>query len=1044
MKDYIKKLAGGEFEYRIPVLEIPGELTGDVVEDSKGMGSLDIRADGNITGTSYSQNTRFKTGGSFSGKDIKLNYTVDAGGMRSGERIEGELVIVSSAGEKRIPYSFDVIKKAVYAGNIKVEDLRSFTVLAMRDPQEALKIFEAPEFRAVVLRDNAILNALYDRLMPSEDAGTAMDSFLESSGALEDRRDELITDGQGTGKDGYGESAGNAYPDGNRSAVGLQTDAKTALRAAKGSTSPFNRLWKRIKAELFRGYLDFRMKKISLEDWCRKALLRVNDENFLMLYKKTEEEARSYLELQVATAMLLSFAGDTKEAHKVLNACGSELMEDKKRNGVLYYTALYITTMINSSDENLTFTKTKLFEATETPEMPWQVVLFRYHMDPDSDENASIWLTRFKDVFSKGCNSPIIYLEAIRIINNQPVLLRVLNSFETQVIRFGYRYGLVEPAASSRVTELVSEEKKPEKAHLQCLKKLYDEYNSDEILETLCKKMIQGNLTGPEYAPVYEQAIKRGLNITRLYEYFLMSLDKTKQRTLPERVLRYFAYDSGIDHASRAYLYANVIHLKEKDPEVYALYEDNMIAFAADRLAGGHIDENLAGLYRWLWDNDTELARRFPLQVFRLQNTYRITVKSDAVTFTDITHPEFNTVKKAPVKERRTFAFILNNKERVQDSCVICFEDARGRLYNENAFEYKIERVLGSRRPVMIDSAECESDAFYLLYAYRRARHINDEETAKELAKKLIAGHRDILSKAFGDELKLFAYGDLETAETKAAGPEVTAIKGDRKDITDLEDLLSRMLFTKQGPEATAPVFAQYYALKKQGVLVEAYCAYQSFLYFVCGEHADMQVIPIIYERVSRGGKALPVELATLLCYGGTGEREFTAEQKDIYEGIIKAFVSKGYIFSFFRELSSRLDQPVFIQDKTVAEFRSEPGREVVFVFTDGRLAGRRIRGRETFNGIYVCELVLFYGETLHYNVEVDGVDVYYNGETADKTGSYAGAFEITAAQEPYDKSLELCRINEILKEGGNAEALTKLGQLEAELKAAEREFAFV
>ena len=143
MKDYIKKLAGGEFEYRIPVLEIPGELTGDVVEDSKGMGSLDIRADGNITGTSYSQNTRFKTGGSFSGKDIKLNYTVDAGGMRSSERIEGELVIVCSAGERRIPYSFDVIKKAVYAGNIKVEDLRSFTVLAMRDPQEALAGFRA-------------------------------------------------------------------------------------------------------------------------------------------------------------------------------------------------------------------------------------------------------------------------------------------------------------------------------------------------------------------------------------------------------------------------------------------------------------------------------------------------------------------------------------------------------------------------------------------------------------------------------------------------------------------------------------------------------------------------------------------------------------------------------------------------------------------------------------------------------------------------------------------------------------------------------------
>ena len=996
MKDYIKKLAGGEFEYRIPVLETPGELTGDVVEDSKGMGSLDIRADGNITGTSYSQNTRFKTGGSFSGKDIKLNYTVDAGGMRSGERIEGELVIVSSAGEKRIPYSFDVIKKAVYAGNIKVEDLRSFTVLAMRDPQEALKIFEAPEFRAVVLRDDAFLNAIYDRLMPSEDPEAAMENFLEGSGALENRQED---------------------------------EAPEKKKSAGTPLTPFNRLWKRIKAELFRGYLDFRMKKISLEEWCRKALLRVNDDNFLMLYKGTEEEAYPFLELQVATAMLLSFSGDRQEAHSILNSCGSELMEDKKRNGVLYYTALYITTMINSSDENMAFTRARFFEATEIPDAPWQVVIFRYHMDRNSDENASIWLTRFKDAFSKGCISPILYLEAIRIINSQPVLLRVLNSFETQVIRFGYRYGLVEPAASLRVTELVSEEKKPDRTHLQCLKKLYDEYNSDEILETLCKKMIQGNIAGPGYVPIYEQAIKRSLNITRLYEYFLMSLDKTSQRALPERVLRYFAYDSGIDHASRAYLYANVIHLKEKEPEIYALYEDNIISFTEERLSGGHIDENLAKLYRWLWDQDTELAMRYPLQVFKLQNTYRITVKSDVVTFADITHPEFNTVKKVPVKERRTFAFVLNNKERVQDSCVICFEDRNGKLYNANAFEFKMERVMGSRRPAHIDSAECETDPFYLLFAYRRARHAGDEELAVELAKKLIAGHQGILSKAFGDELKMYAYGDLDLAKTKAEGPEVTAIKGDRKDITDLEDVLSRMLFTKQEPEVTAPVFARYYGLKKTGVLVEAYCAYQSFLYFVRGERADMQVMPVIYERVLGGGKALPVELAALLCYEGVGDREFTIEQKDIYEGVIKAFVSKGYIFSFFRDICPALKQPAFIQDKTVAEFRTEPGREVVFVFTQGRLSGRRIRGRETFNGIYVCEIVLFYGETAYYDVEVDG--------------EAAGSYEISAAKEPADKRMEICRINDILKAGGADEAAGKLRILEAELRAARREFAF-
>lgn len=1003
MKEYIKKLAKGEFEYYTPVLERIEPIAGDVVEDSKTAGALKLFSDARIYGTAYSPNTRFKTSGDFSGNEPEITFSVDAAGLKAGEKIEGELVIVSSAGEFKTPFSFEVIKKAVYAGNIKVEDLRSFTVLALRDPDSAVRIFETPEFRAVVLRDDTFLNALYDKLMPSDDAAFAMDNFLEGAGALENREGEP--------------------EDSKRQETQIKSHEKHAA-------PPFKRVWKRIKAELIRGYLDFRMKKIPLTDWCRKALLRVNDENFLMLYKETPEEAYSWLELQVAKAMLLSFSGEQEASYRVLNACGRELMEDKKGSGVLYYTALYITTMINSSDENLQFTKEKFFEATELPEVPWQVVLYRYHMDQNSSDNASIWLTRFKDVFSKGCTSPVIYLESIRIINSQPVLLRVLNSFETQVIRFGYRYGLVEPAAGARITQLVSEENKPDMTHLYCLKKLYDEYNSDEILETLCKKMIQSDYKGPEYAAIYEQAIKRSLNITRLYEYFLMSIDKSKPRSLPERVLRYFAYDSSIDHASRAYLYANVTGLREKDPEIYDLYEDNIISFTCDRLSAGAIDENLEKLYRWLWDNDPTLGTRFPLQVFRLQNTYKITVKSDTVAFADITHPEFNKIRKVQFKNRKTFAFILNDKERVQDSCVICFEDINGRIYNDNAFEYKVERVLGSRRPVSVDPSACEGDPFFLLYEYRRAARRENDEAAVSVAKSLIAGHSQMLSKSFAQELKLYAYGDSELADIKSQGPEVTAIKGDRKDITDFEDLLARMLFTKQPPGKTAPVFAEYIALKKQGLIVEGYCAYQAFLYFVCGKEADLQVIPLIYERVADGGKALPVELAALLLSEATGKREFTAQQKDIFENIIKAFVSKGYVFSFFRDLSEDLELPPFIQDKTIAEYKGIPGREVVFEFSEGRYAGRRIPAREAFNGIYVCELVMFDGEQSVYTV-------YDSGEPM-------GEYEINAAREPDNKEYELCRINDILRARNTNEAGSALAALEAELKAVQREFVFV
>ena len=937
MKEYIKKLARGEFEYRIPELKKTDPVAAEITENTSVSGTLELFADGRISGTSYTDNPRVKVSGNFSGEEVKIAYSVTAEGMRAGESIKGDFHIVSSAGEQKIPFCFNVVKKEI--------------------PREE-----------------------------DEETGDISQSH---------------------------------------------TSEHTKKEGKTGQALPFIRVWKRLKAELLRGYLDFRMRKVELEDWCRKALLRLNDTNFLSLYQKSEEESYSYLEMQVAKAMILSFSGETDEAHKVLNACGNDLMEDKKKDGILYYTALYITTMINSSDKNLEFAKEKFFEATEFPEVPWQVVLYRFHMDKHSSENASIWLTRFKDAFSNGCTSPVIYLEAIRIFNTQPVLLRVLNTFETQVIRFGYRYGLVEPATTSRITELVSEENKIDMTHLYCLKKLYDEYNSDEILITLCKKMIQGNITGPEFVPIYEQAIKRGLDITRLYEYFLASLDKTKERSLPERVLRYFAYDSTIDHASRAYLYANVLRIKEKDPEIFLLYEDDIVAFTTDRLEGGYIDDNLITLYRWLWDSDTELARRYPSQVFKLQNTWKFTVKSDALVLVNVAQREFNTPKRVPIKNNRSFCFILPENDLDDGSVLITFEDKDGNVYGAGDTEYKAVRALGSRRPVYTSSEECEEDPYFLLYDYRRARQEGDEERAIARAKLLLTF--ETISEDFARELKAVAYKDAEEALLKGEGPQITPLKGDRKDITDIEDVLARMLFTKADPETTAPVFKELYRLKKQGDLVEAYSAYQSFLYFVREEKADMQVIPIIYDRVLKGGKALPVELASLLKSEATGRREFTEEQKNLYEGIIKAFVSKGYIFSFFKDLAPDLEQPFILKDRSVAECNSEPGRDIYFVFTRGREAGKRVRAKETFCGIYTYDTVLFSDEELVYFPEADGVS--YNESV------------LKSQRAPGDTGTEFRRINDIsemLAKGDAEQAKEILSELSADLSLSESEFEFI
>ena len=980
MKDYIKNLAKGEFEYVIPELMPVERVSSSVVEDSSETGTFAVKATGRIQGAVFSNNPKVKVDDDFSGSENTVQYTVSATDSSPGDVIAGEFQVVTSAGEFIVPFDFEVKRKTISTkSGLVINSPESFAEFAKENPLEAGEIFLSREFRAVVLRDDLFLNALYDQMKGQEDVSIALNSFLEGAGLTElsDKSDFHSTTHQ--------------RPSG------------------KNKISPFMKRFNRLKVELLRGYLKFRMKKETLSDWTGKALRQLSDAEFLSMCGTSEEEENAWLELQVARAMLLSLHGDSAEAGVILKDYAEKLFKNKQEDGRLFYTSLYVRTMTDRSGASVEYAVDEYKRIMKSDKVPWQIILFAYHLDPDAEENASIWLTRFKDAFAKGCTSPVIYLEAIRIINKQPALLRVLNAFETQVIRFGYRYSLVEAAATSRITELVSEETKTDMTHLYCLKNLYDEYNSDEILITLCSKMIQGNIKGPEYAGIYEQAIKRGLNITLLYEFYLMSLDRSELKRLPETVLRYFVYDSGIDANTKAYLYACVINVREKEPDIYHLYRNNILEFTKERLGEGLIDNSLIVLYRWFWDVTENFDPLLSAQLFRLQFTYRIKLESD-VPITMVTrHKEFKTPKKTPVKDRLTYAFILSENGNIEEDCVICFEDAEGRMYSDRSFAYTVERVLEDRPFVQMSDSECSKDPYYLLYRYRQELQKEDRVNTEVFAKSLLM--YDGISNSFESELRTVLYGSTDPGAPEAKGPEVKNLRGVSKAVSDLENSLARMLFTKRNTEEMAPVFYELYSLKQDGDVTDAYIAYQSFLYFVKEEKADDSIFPIIYNRLDNGEKQLPVELAALLKHDATGERELTAKEIDNYTNILNAFIGKGFIFPFFKELNSRIPLPYYVADKSVIELKRAPRSDIWIDLQDNSKIKRKVRPMETVGGVYIYPVTLFEGDSLSYRISI--TDEYGNTESSD------GILEYDGRREYENKEYQM--INDLLRAGDNA-----------------------
>ena len=175
-----------------------------------------------------------------------------------------------------------------------------------------------------------------------------------------------------------------------------------------------------------------------------------------------------------------------------------------------------------------------------------------FYLNSDTENNKSIRLVRIKDIVNDGCTSPVIYLEAINILNAQPVLLRVLNKFEIKVINFGCRYGIINEKLALQIADVALSEKNGSYELVSVLKKLNDRFESDEILTALVSHMIRLGLTGEQYYEVYELGVLRGLRITRLYEFYIASMKKDVERQLPKIVLMYFSYDNtlmGLDKA---------------------------------------------------------------------------------------------------------------------------------------------------------------------------------------------------------------------------------------------------------------------------------------------------------------------------------------------------------------------------------------------------------------------------------------------------------------------------------------------------------------
>lgn len=376
---------------------------------------------------------------------------------------------------------------------------------------------------------------------------------------------------------------------------------------------------KRFMAQLMKLYQAFRLRKMETSEWLKETGRLVES---LVAMDENNISARLF------QAQLLITEGRLKEAEWILDYASEAFGRSKPEDVTLAY-YLYLTTLINGDEVYIGQVAGKVERIYRRDVSNWRVAWLLLYLSEEYQKSDRNKWQLLEQLFMTGCTSPVLYIEVLILLNNNPALLRRFGSFEQQVIYYGIRQGFLKKEVEGQICYLAGRAKECPEVLLKILEALYEkmdggmwgkENTSIErglLLKEICTLLIKKGKVGKKYFEWYEAGVKAQLRITNLYEYYMMSMDieerDEKERRsgedagmadrgteIPRTVLMYFSYQSHMDYTHNAYLYDYMLRHKEELGETYRTYQPKIEQFIMEQIGKGHIDRHLANLYQKL------------------------------------------------------------------------------------------------------------------------------------------------------------------------------------------------------------------------------------------------------------------------------------------------------------------------------------------------------------------------------------------------------------------------------------------------------------
>lgn len=731
MKKKTEQLLNGKFEYEQPHLLFSKEkisLTLKAGETRRGEVYLGTEDNCRIRGYVTSSSRRLVPGlDKFTGTTVCLPYGIDAVGMEPGQDLEGWICFTTNIGEYRLGFEIHVEKEELKTAKGTVSDLEEFCQIAKKDFREAFRIFTDPSFSSLLKNEEDQKKALFAGLSRQPVTYQHLEEFLIGIGMKEQvsvslkdpgaRYYEVKQDMQEAfhiHRSGWGHLRLEieAYGDfleipkkvvTDEDFIGSYYEVDYLISCDKLGAgnqfgkivvkSPYQQLTYELlvsrtpkvevnvrvveeqhKLAILKDYLDFRCNKMDASTWAASTHYELN---------QLRENGCDYPEYQMYEAFLLHQEGNDEGAVQILEKYQDKAFTKDDLEFAGFYLYLCVETGIYR-DQEQALRKLRNFHMQKEDSFTLLWVLLR--KDPELCQSSSKAIFMMEELYEKGCKSPFLYLEAWELVSRNISLLHRLNGFWVQVFLFAAKRDLLTQELAMRIAYLSGYEKNYNESLYRVLAKGYEYFPSEDTLEAVCKYIIKGNPRKPEYFIWYSRAVQQGLRITRLYEYYVETMDMAGQQELPKSLLMYFTYNNDtLGDNKKAFIYSRVIADKEADPANYQSYQKSMAVFAKKKLSEGCMNEHYAAIYQeFLTDPKTkEEANAIAGRMF----TYRLFCDDKKIRSVIVKHSQMAEEEVYPCVQGVAYPRIYT------EDAVILFQDEQQRRY-ASTVGYNLKKML--------------------------------------------------------------------------------------------------------------------------------------------------------------------------------------------------------------------------------------------------------------------------------------------------------------------------------------------------------------